>query len=185
MTDAQLPNRKQYVSGGRIPRQRRPLLPTEGVDLINRIRQKVTYAENGCWLWNGQINEKGYGKICLTEKDKPKHYRYVHRMVAQVTYGPLAYGMLVLRRCGMPSCCNPKHLYIGTRLDKSSQAISKQIKVTAGYDREHMRTVLREQLLDAVYDELTEGSFTLEACVVNLLDEIISLRKQLDAITHD
>ncbi len=39
-----------------------------------------------------------------------------------------------------------------------------------------------QELRDAIYDEVTKNSFTVEDSVVDLLDEIIRLREQLSAI---
>ena len=41
---------------------------------------------------------------------------------------------------------------------------------------------LRAQLRDTIYDEVTKNSFTAEDSVVDLLDEIIRLREQVDKL---
>lgn len=37
-----------------------------------------------------------------------------HRWVYEQTYGPIPEDMVIMHTCDEPSCCNPKHLRLGT-----------------------------------------------------------------------
>jgi len=40
-------------------------LPHHKVDPMIRFWQKVRVQPNGCWLWAGYLNNKGYGKLSI------------------------------------------------------------------------------------------------------------------------
>ncbi len=67
---------------------------------------------NACWPWTGGLDGHGYG---LFERAG------AHRTAYRLTHGEPRY--LVLHHCDNPPCCNPKHLYDGTRKDNARDAI--------------------------------------------------------------
>ena len=50
---------------------------------------------------------------------------YANRYAWTITSGPIPAGLLVLHRCDNPPCCNPKHLFLGTKLDNARDRASK------------------------------------------------------------
>lgn len=75
---------------------------------------------SGCWLWTGCVNKKGYGKIGNSGKtDK------AHRVAWELYVGGIDGELCVLHKCDVPSCCNPKHLFLGTVLDNNRDMASK------------------------------------------------------------
>ena len=66
--------------------------------------------DSGCWLWQGQVSNSGYGrtKIILSE--------YELMTVSAQTASYLQFiaevpdGFLVKQRCGNRLCINPQHL---------------------------------------------------------------------------
>lgn len=76
--------------------------------------------ENGCWIWQGSKNDKGYGRI----RSGKKTFR-AHRVSYEAFHGPIPKGHGVLHKCDNPSCINPDHLFSGTQFDNMSDASTK------------------------------------------------------------
>lgn len=74
-----------------------------------------------CWPWRGCVNERGYGRIGTGVGN---YLTYAHRAAWEVTFG-IPPGMCVLHRCDVPPCCNPAHLYLGTRADNNADMARK------------------------------------------------------------
>ena len=74
---------------------------------------------DGCWIWRGAVNERGYGKVAI------RGMRYTHRVAWEVTHGPIPEGLCVLHRCDHPPCCRPDHLFLGTRAENIADCVAK------------------------------------------------------------
>lgn len=86
-------------------------------DLLNAQIHKTDY----CWLWMGNRNKHGYGRIMIRRKST-----LVHRLMYQLTIGEIPKGKIVRHyECDNPPCCNPSHLRIGTRKDNAQDAVDK------------------------------------------------------------
>ncbi len=78
--------------------------------------------ECGCWIWVGSTpdTKMGYGEIKLGYKKIT-----AHRASWIIHYGPIPTGMCVLHRCDIPSCVNPHHLFLGTKIDNNNDKLKK------------------------------------------------------------
>lgn len=74
----------------------------------------------GCWLWTGSKWSNGYGRIMVGKKR-----RKAHRISFLIHNGSLPKDKLVCHTCDNPSCCNPKHLFLGSVADNSRDSVSK------------------------------------------------------------
>lgn len=98
------------------PRTRKPLR----VRLWARIEKNKP---NECWPWTGGRCPRGYGRI--GNDDKKMKNVLTHRAAYEDAIGPVPEGMNVLHRCDNPPCCNPAHLWIGTRADNNADMAAK------------------------------------------------------------
>jgi hypothetical protein len=56
---------------------------------------------DGCWLWDGPMQAKGYGQV---------RERRVHRLAWEHWVGSIPEGAHLHHRCGVKACFNPRHL---------------------------------------------------------------------------
>lgn len=90
--------------------------------VADRLAQRLVKDDTtGCLLWRGSLNEKGYGQIAV-EPGKPG---LTHRVAWEIYRGPIPNGLCVLHRCDIPACCNPEHLFLGTKADNNADMIAK------------------------------------------------------------
>lgn len=75
----------------------------------------------GCWLWTGSRNAKGYGHYCI----RRSRTRYAHRFAYSLTYGPVSSRIMVCHKCDNPPCVRPDHLFLGTNSDNIQDSLKK------------------------------------------------------------
>jgi hypothetical protein len=71
-----------------------------------RFGRCYTQLYNGCWLWDGAVNNKGYPKFCLRNGVNV----YAHRFAYEHAVGPIPPGLELDHLCNTPRCVNPEHL---------------------------------------------------------------------------
>ncbi len=79
---------------------------------------------DGCWEWQGKINNSGYG--CFSDViDGKKTEIRAHRKSYEIFKGEIPESLCVCHKCDNPSCCNPEHLWIGTPKENTQDCIKK------------------------------------------------------------
>ena len=78
--------------------------------------------DDECWHWKAAPRRKdqGYGAFWMNGRHHPSS-----KVAWLLTNGEIQGGMEVCHRCDTPSCCNPKHLFLGTRLENNDDKVSK------------------------------------------------------------
>ncbi len=72
---------------------------------IDNVLYPLIIQENGCWIWPGQENGKGYGLVRFNLIKKS-----VHRVVYTHFRGIIPAGMQLDHLCRNRACANPWHL---------------------------------------------------------------------------
>jgi len=74
--------------------------PNSIADILDHVEE----TPESCWLWTGQLDRHGYGRVSFQGR---KHI--VHRLVYKHLVGPIAKAQLD-HTCRNRACCNPQHL---------------------------------------------------------------------------
>ena len=64
---------------------------------------------SGCLLWQGALNQRGYGLACRNGRTQG-----VHRLVYEDVYGPIPSGLTIDHLCRVRSCINVRHMEVVT-----------------------------------------------------------------------
>ena len=73
---------------------------------------KKRIADNGCWLWAGEILRNGYGRATI---NKTRHL--AHRFSYEQFVGNIPEGYVVDHLCNTKQCVHPAHLRACTQRD--------------------------------------------------------------------
>lgn len=105
--------------------------------------------EDGCWLWTGGVNNRGYGSLKVNGK-----HMHSHRAMWEQERGPIPGNLTIDHICKIKLCVNPDHMRLMTRLD--NQRLGSHVKIT--YEQaEQIRADPRMQKEIAVSYGLSES----------------------------
>ena len=74
--------------------------------LWDRLWARVIESPNGCWLWTGACDQKGYGLV----QGSTRRTIRVHRLVYRWFVGPIPSWLQIDHLCRNRACINPAHL---------------------------------------------------------------------------
>jgi len=85
----------------------------------SRIVSKIKFGatDDECWIWTGVCTKDGYGRITIDGKQKS-----AHRVVYELTVGPIPEGLELDHLCMVTGCVSPFHLEPVTRSVNMSRA---------------------------------------------------------------
>lgn len=92
------------------------VFPTTEEKFWPRIRKT-----EGCWLWTGPGDRRGYGQFF----PKQGIHLIAHRYSWELVNGPVPEGLFVCHHCDTPPCVRPDHLFLGTPKDNHDDMVRK------------------------------------------------------------
>lgn len=110
--------------------------------------------DDDCWEWQKAKHGLGYGAFRISH---PVRMVVAHRFAWELTYGEIPIGLCVLHACDNPSCCNPKHLFLGTRTDNNRDKFAKERNKTPFVKGHKLTPVGHKRWVDTKRDE--KGKF--------------------------
>lgn len=82
-----------------------------------------------CWPWTGDNDQSGYGVFTFVEDGRPRKTRAHRWLLGHLRGEPLSREVVGeedgCHRCDNPPCCNPDHLYVGTRKQNLGDAVER------------------------------------------------------------
>jgi hypothetical protein len=78
---------------------------------------RVDETPEGCLLWTGRKDLRGYGKIRASRRT-----RLAHRVAYELAKGPIPAGLTIDHLCETPSCVNPDHMEPCTTQENSRRS---------------------------------------------------------------
>jgi len=89
--------------------------------------------QGNCWIWIASKRNKGYGAIAWKDKDSGKTIQErAHRLSYRLFVGLNPSNLFVLHKCDNPACCNPDHLFLGTKADNNRDMVEKRRHIPGG-----------------------------------------------------
>lgn len=85
----------------------------------------LVVSDDGCWLWQGTQQQKGYGMRWDTAG---KRMVYLHRVNYEHFVAPIPDGHQIDHLCKKPPCCNPAHLDAVTPQENNRRSGSRSAK---------------------------------------------------------
>jgi len=119
-----------------------------------------TTAPDSCHPWT-RHHRHGYGGFGAGGKNYVAH----RWLLGYLRGNPLSGAELGLHHCDNPSCCNPRHLYIGTQFDNMRDAVDRGRLLIVGVSQTHC---LRghEYTLENTYRSPSTGHRSCRQCKI-------------------
>lgn len=123
---------------------------------LDSLRERLSlrsYFRGSCLIWDGPVNERGYGFIRGDRKTI-----LTHRAAWLVYYGSLP-KQLVLHNCDVRACINVFHLRQGTPQDNADDKMKRnRYRMPTHYKgSENGNAILTEELVVKIKASLKEG----------------------------
>jgi transposase len=104
---------------------------------------------SGCWVWKGVTSNTGYGLFRISGARL-----FTYRLSYALKYGSIPNELDVCHKCDNPICCNPDHLFLGTRSDNMIDCIIKKRMPQTKLNPEKVREIRAIYSLGVSYKEI-------------------------------
>lgn len=110
-------------------------MPKKPQPLKARFYPRVSLPDsNGCMLWRGATNGKGYGQLQTNRKNM-----YAHRIAYSLMKGDIPEDMVLDHLCRNTACVNPDHLEPVTVKENARRGIIAEVNRNRASKRTHCR----------------------------------------------
>lgn len=93
--------------------------------LVDKLLAGIRKLQDGCWICEpASITGHNYFQLSI-DRPSGKVRAYVHRLSYEHFKGPIPEKLDVCHRCDHPPCCNPDHLFTGTRTENMQDMLAK------------------------------------------------------------
>lgn len=75
------------------------------MSLSDGLKRRIFETSCGCWIWTGQYNRNGYGRVSVKGRRIGAH-RFIYAQMV----GPIGEGLVLDHLCRNRACVNPAHL---------------------------------------------------------------------------
>ena len=114
-----------------------------------RFAENIVRAPNGCWLWTGQKQARGYGQIKVLGE-----WVLTHRFAFMLHRGPIPEGKFVCHVCDVRECVCPDHLFLSNHQGNMDDKVAKGRQY--GGERHHRAKITRVQAIAIRSDKGSE-----------------------------
>lgn len=111
--------------------------------------------ENECWEWERSKDGGGYGVFTTHKYGREKS----HRISYLECVGEIPEGLMVLHTCDNPSCCNPKHLFLGTNQENMDDKVKKN-RQSRLFGGDNGRCQMSEKNIMSMRKDYRSGNFS-------------------------
>lgn len=91
---------------------------------------RFSVVETGCWIWNGPIDDNGYGR---------QGKLLAHRLLFEITEGPICKGRELDHTCRVRACVNPDHLDPVTHAENVRRGIVGEVNRERQLSKTHCK----------------------------------------------